>query len=232
MPKGRKPPKPKPQQLLVEGKNDRHVIWALCQKYQLPKVFSVEVPSEEENSLENDGQGIELLLKGIPDRLRQENLQTLGIVVDADLDLSARWQSVSDRLKSCGYTQIPSSPPADGWVYEQSELPRIGVWLMPDNQLSGMLEDFVARLMSPDDNLRPKADTILEEIEREQLNRYTSVHHAKALIHTWLAWQKKPGMPMGQAITAQVLGDDETIALAFVKWLDRLFNPNANLSTS
>jgi hypothetical protein len=29
---------------LVEGKNDRHVIWALCQQYQLPETFSVEVP--------------------------------------------------------------------------------------------------------------------------------------------------------------------------------------------
>ena len=41
MPKARKPPKPKPQQLLVEGKNDRHVIWALCEQYQLPETFSV-----------------------------------------------------------------------------------------------------------------------------------------------------------------------------------------------
>jgi len=32
MPKPRKPSQRKPQQLLVEGKNDRHVIWALCQQ--------------------------------------------------------------------------------------------------------------------------------------------------------------------------------------------------------
>jgi hypothetical protein len=44
MPKARKPPQPKPQQLLVEAKNDRQVIWALCQQYQLPETFSVEVP--------------------------------------------------------------------------------------------------------------------------------------------------------------------------------------------
>jgi hypothetical protein len=35
MPKARKPPQPKPQQLLVEGKNDRQVIWALCQQYHI-----------------------------------------------------------------------------------------------------------------------------------------------------------------------------------------------------
>jgi hypothetical protein len=46
MPSSRKLPKPKPQQLLVEGKNDQHVIWALCEQYQLPETFSVEVPLE------------------------------------------------------------------------------------------------------------------------------------------------------------------------------------------
>lgn len=78
MPKVRKPPQPKPQQLLVEGKNDRHVIWALCEQYQLPETFSVEVPMAEE------GQGIEILLADLPFKLREKNLRTLGIVVDAD----------------------------------------------------------------------------------------------------------------------------------------------------
>ncbi len=31
------PKKLKHRQLLVEGKNDQHVIWALCNQYQLPK---------------------------------------------------------------------------------------------------------------------------------------------------------------------------------------------------
>jgi hypothetical protein len=47
---------PKPQQLLVEGKNYRHVIWAWCQQYQLPETFSVEVPQEEGT------EGVEALL--------------------------------------------------------------------------------------------------------------------------------------------------------------------------
>jgi len=217
MPKAGKPPQPKPQQLLVEGKNDRHVIWALCKQHQLPEEFSVEVPMEEE------GQGIEVLLAGLPNRLKQEKLRTLGIVVDADLDLSGRWQAVGDKLKASGYEDIPKSPPAEGWVYAPPLLPRIGVWLMPDNQLPGMLEDFVAHLIPSDDALRPKAESILQEIEQGRLNRYTLVHHPKASIHTWLAWQQTPGMPMGQAITARVLSYDCAIALNFVAWLKLLF---------
>jgi len=57
MTKKRKPPQPKPQQLLVEGKNDPHVIWALCAQYQLPETFSVEVPEE------GGTEGVEALLE-------------------------------------------------------------------------------------------------------------------------------------------------------------------------
>jgi hypothetical protein len=42
------PKRPKPRQLLVEGKNDRHVIWALCNQYQLPETFS-NSPSQSFN---------------------------------------------------------------------------------------------------------------------------------------------------------------------------------------
>jgi len=219
MPKARKPTQPKPQQLLVEGKNDRHVIWALCQQYQLPETFSVEVPQEEGT------EGVEALLNGLPERLKAEKLRTLGIVVDADRNLSARWQSLKDKLSSIGYRDIPQFPPPEGWVCAPSDpyLPRVGVWLMPDNQLPGMLEDFVAYLIPPGDTLHPKAEAILQELEQAGLNRYTLIHHPKALIHTWLAWQKTPAMPMGQAITAQVLSCDCPIALIFIEWLKHLF---------
>jgi hypothetical protein len=230
MPKARKPPQPKPQQLLVEGKNDRHVIWALCEQYQLPETFSVEVPQEErEVPQEKRTEGVEALLNGLPERLKAENLRTLGIVVDADRNLSGRWQSVKHKLSSIGYRDIPQSPPPEGWVCAPSDpyLPRVGVWLMPNNQLPGMLEDFVAYLIPPGDTLHPKAKAILQEIEQAELNRYNSIHHPKALIHTWLAWQKTPGMPMGQAITAQVLSCDSPSALIFIEWLKHLFELTA-----
>ncbi|MFB2917646.1 DUF3226 domain-containing protein [Aerosakkonema funiforme] len=219
MPKARKPPKPKAQQLLVEGINDRHVIWALCEQYQVPETFSVEVPMIEE------GQGIEILLEELPVRLKAENLRTLGIVVDADRHLLARWQSLRYRLSTSGYQDIPETPPPEGWVYAPPDLPKVGVWLMPNNQLPGMLEDFVAHLIAPDDILRPKAEGILQEIEQDGINCYSLVHRPKALIHTWLAWQETPGMPMGQAITARVLRHESAIAIAFLEWLKHLFNP-------
>jgi hypothetical protein len=214
--------KPKPQQLLVEGKNDRHVIWALCQKYQVPETFSVEIGINDRSD-QQETQGIEELLKGIPVILKEENLETLGIVVDADQDLAARWQGVTNKLKEFGYWDIPPAPLENGWIHIQEEKPKIGVWVMPDNKLPGMLEDFVTYLIPAEDKLHGKAIAILKEIEGEKLNPYPPTHHQKALIHTWLAWQKTPGMPMGQAITAKALYHDSAIAEKFIGWLKKLF---------
>ncbi|MGC1248241.1 MAG: DUF3226 domain-containing protein, partial [Spirulinaceae cyanobacterium] len=153
-----------------------------------------------------------------------EDLVTLGIVVDADKDVAARWQAVTDKLRTCGYKNIPKQTPETGWIHTQSKLPKIGVWLMPDNKLPGMLEDFVAYLIPSEDRLKEKVEAILTEIEIEKINSYSSTHRQKAFIHTWLAWQEKPGMPMGQAITAKVLSDHSAIASIFLNWLNNLFN--------
>ena len=202
--------------LVVEGKNDQHVIWALCAKHNIPETFSVEEPKDETG-------GVEALLDSISVRLKTPGMQILGFVIDADQDLQSRWQAVSDRLRSSGYTNLPVVPDPKGTILDQEQMPRIGVWLMPDNQLPGMLEDFVKLLVPDNDLLLPKAEYMLAEIEREGLHRYTLVHHSKALIHTWLAWQEVPGFPMGLSITAQILLHNNPIALNFVDWLNRLF---------
>ncbi|MDJ0597601.1 MAG: hypothetical protein QNJ37_01975 [Crocosphaera sp.] len=214
---------PHPQQLLVEGDNDRHVVWALCKKYNISQTFVVELPDSIELSDGKKATGVEALLLGLPIRLKEPYLQTLGIVVDADQDLQARWQAISNKLKSVGYDNIPKTPCAEGWIYEQNELPKIGVWIMPNNQLIGELEDFVSYLIPNDDQLQLKANEILNEIETLKINLYTKEDRTKAFIHTWLAWQEKPGMPMGQAITAKILKYDNDIIQAFLSWLNRLY---------
>ena len=102
----------------------------------------------------------------------------------------------------------------------------IGVWIMPDNLQSGMLEDFVRYLIPENDLLYPFVDTVLAQIETDDIaNRYNpNVHRAKAFIHTWLAWQKDPGTPMGLALTKTYLDHNTALCLRFVDWLNRLFN--------
>jgi len=203
-------------QLLVEGKNDQHVIWALCKQHNVEETFTVETPN-------NDSGGIGSLLNSIPVRLKIPRLKALGIVLDADQNLEARWQSLRSRLEESGYNNLPISPNADGIIIYIPEKPKVGVWIMPNNRLPGILENFVAHLIPEGDELVPKVENILQDIENDSLNRYPFNKRPKAFIHTWLAWQETPGQPMGQAITAHALNHLAPIATSFVDWLRRLF---------
>jgi len=206
-------------QLLVEGKNDKHVVWALCQQHNVPENFTVEMPS-------SDTGGIDELLESIPVRLKISRLHALGIVLDADQDLQERWRAVRQRIINFGYVQVPEQPSAQGTIIINQGKPRVGIWLMPNNELSGMLEDFVAYLIPEGDPLALKAIAILENIEKDGINKYSQIHHSKAFIHTWLAWQQNPGQPMGTSITSRVLDHENLIAVSFVNWLIGLFAPD------
>ncbi len=203
-------------QLVVEGKDDQHVMWALCQRHQVPQTFEVVTPGYGSG-------GITELLNSIPVRLKISGLQALGLVLDADQDIQSRWEAVCQRLRRAGYENLPAQPDSNGTIITSEHAVRVGVWLMPNNRIPGILEDFVASLIPSDDALRPKAEYILTDIEQEHLQRYKRTYHSKALIHTWLAWQETPGQPMGQAITARTLLHDAALAMSFVNWLTQLF---------
>ena len=164
--------------LLVEGNDDQHVVWAICEKYKITETFDVV-----------DCKGISQILERLPVDLKQEGVTTIGILVDADQDLQKSWQSLFDRLSPYGYT-IPVDPSPDGFIHLPHDIyPSIGIWLMPDNLQSGMLEDFMRLLIRTDDLLRPFVEQSLSQIERQAIaSRYEPVHRAKAFIHTWLAW--------------------------------------------
>jgi hypothetical protein len=233
------PPRPpEVQQLLVEGNDDRHVIWQLCEQHRVPETFAVTLPGGDPDGRlgpstaqgstpprHGEPGGIGELLKDIPVRLRQPGLRTLGIVVDADEDVAGRWRQLRALLSGTGYDSVPADPPGDGWVLVPGNAPRVGVWLMPNNQIAGAVEDFARSLIPQDDTLLPKAEAALGDIEGAGLRRYRPAHRPKALIHTWLAWQENPGYPMGTAIKAGSLRYDAPLALAFVAWLRRLFDP-------
>jgi hypothetical protein len=204
--------------LMVEGTNDKHVIKALLQN----RNFTLLLPEEqEEDALKKSATGIEALLKALPRRLKQDDVKTLGIVVDADLNVDDRWKSVCTRLTQAGYPKLPpklrKSPPVEGFILESPDLflPRFGAWLMPNNQDIGTTEDFIRLLIPSTDELASHADRILNELEALEIQRYPAKDRGKAFINTWLAWQKDPELRIGQAITAKVLEKDAPIAANF-----------------
>ncbi|NJM41494.1 MAG: hypothetical protein HC853_12380 [Anaerolineae bacterium] len=154
--------------------------------------------------------------------LRIRDSQILGIVIDADDDLSASWDSLKNILIEIGYQGVPSNPSESGLVIAETELPKVGIWIMPDNKLPGMIEDFVRFLVPTDDVLWNRAETAINDIPIEHI-RFRPSYRSKAIVHTWLAWQEQPGKPLGQAITAKYLDANADYARNFVAWLRRLF---------
>lgn len=203
--------------LLVEGNDDKHVVIALWNNAKLPETFDVI-----------DCHSITKLLENLKIRLTVPQInERIGVVVDADEDISVRWDAIRDRLSASGkYDCKDLSLPENGLVLNPTseDAPVVGVWIMPNNKLPGMLEDFVATLSENDDPLMAKADDVLNELETLKIQKYKHVHRSKAKIHSFLAWQDEPGKPMGTSITAHVLNPDNPSGVKFLEWLKRLFS--------
>ncbi|MES2387594.1 MAG: DUF3226 domain-containing protein [Bacteroidota bacterium] len=217
------------KRLLVEGKNDEHVVYALCNSFGLPQNFEV---------VDCDGiDGIWLQLS----IAEKSDISAMGIIVDTDLSLQSRWQSVRDKLQKNLSDFKPALPdndsfPAYGLITEAYTYDRdqpdkstiqkkkkIGVWIMPDNSQRGILEDFIAMLIPENDLLMPAVSAHINQVEEAGLNKYSLTHQSKARIHAWLALQESPGTPLGQSITKGYLNPNSEICLRFTNWLKELF---------
>jgi hypothetical protein len=206
--------------LLVEGPDDVYFFAHLLEHHGI--VLSERHRDEPGKVKIVDGGGYENLRSSIPVRLKGSDLRRLGIVVDADTDFAARWQSLRDVLSAVGYTSVPTAPLLDGTVIISPDRPVVGVWLMPDNVRPGMLEDFARLLVPAGDPLLQRVDPCLQAIPASE-RRWSAIHHAKAEIHTWLAWQDEPGRPIGQAIAKKYLDADAPPARQIIDWVRRLF---------
>lgn len=200
------------KKLLVEGNDDHHVILALCEKFRIAQTFDII-----------DCEGIDKLSNQIPIRFKQSEIQTLGFIIDADSGLINRWHSLRSILILQGLI-VPDILPNNGLIINMPGKIKIGVWIMPNNNLNGMLEDFVSFLIPIGDDLLPIVNSVLEDIEQRQLNRYSPIHKSKALIHSWLSLQEEPGSPMGLSITKRYLTTDEDTCTRLIGWIDELFN--------
>lgn len=201
--------------LFVEGADDLHTVSALCVHYEVAKTFKIE-----------GKEGIDNLFRATDLSLTAGSsaIERLGIVIDADENLSRRWNKVRGILKRAGYEQIPDHPDPTGTIVSQEFLPTFGVWIMPDNQLDkGYLETFLSHLVPENSTAWRQAKDCVAGLEIKPFIKEIADHTTKAEIHTYLAWQEEPGKPFGQAVTAKYLRADNPKCEVFVSWLRRLF---------
>jgi hypothetical protein len=199
--------------LIVEGRDDQWSVIALTKRYG----WDWDNPLDYFPYVDN-AKGVDKALESLPVAIR--SYSRVGIVVDADMNTSDRWAEV--RAKIIGeIADFPAFPDSSGTVHESGSR-RVGVWLMPDNQAPGKLEDFLAALVPSTDNCWDWADAAAKgAVERGA--EFSESDFIKAHIHTWLAWREEPGLPFGTAITASMFAHDAKLAKQFVDWMNRLY---------
>ncbi len=193
--------------LLVEGKDDRHVVYAIRDYNGIPDVFEVRDKDDDVQ-----------LLDSIPVELKGSDLERLAVILDADEGVVHRWEQLNHRFGNIPGVSLPKNPNPQGTIIHIPDGLLFGVWLMPDNLLSGMLENFLAFLVPNNDRLLPRVDQFLSDIPID-LRLFPDIHLPKARIHSWLAIQKEPGKRLGTAITARYLDASRDVVQPFVKWL-------------
>ena len=201
------PPSDVERLLLVEGPDDEHVICHLYQRAGFAVDFAVKAKGS-----------VEQVVRNIRNEALAPGRVSLGIVVDANDKLSVRWRDIRNELNRAGI-QLPQQPTADGTVIEppDSRLPRVGVWLMPDNSAGGELEDLLSGLVPPGDPIWPLARSYVGDVF-EQLPVSERPKRAKAEVHAWLAG-KNGGLPMGLSVKAGLFNHGGPVAQRFLAWL-------------
>ncbi len=203
--------------LYVEGRDDEHVIRHLL----MQRGFDSDALPEFK-----DSRGKQKMLNGIPAAIGAGTDMSLGFVLDANDDPGRTWQSVITQLGRAG-VHAPDEIPEGGFTAEsEGTSARVGVWLMPDNRKRGALEDFLQGLIDGGDRLLPLAENSASKAKHLGA-RFSDRDALKAILHTWLAWQKEPGLPYGTAIRAHYFEVDSPHAEQFVAWFQRLFRVTA-----
>lgn len=165
-----------------------------------------------------DKGGVGELVSALSGETKAPGREVLGIVLDANNEPGDRWKSVRDRFKKADVV-LPEAPERAGVVLPGE--PRVGVWLMPDNQSAGQLEDFVTAMIPPNDPVWPLAQGYIGGIPEEH-RRFTPAKTSRAELHAWLASREEPGF-MGQAVGRGDLDVDGPLCQQFVDWIMTLY---------
>ena len=217
-------PQPEASILWVEGKDDLHAIGHLLSRHgvdceQIPVAIKPPGGSEDEAA-----GGRDPLLEGMQTAVMTSTGRAAGFVLDADEVAQDRWRAVCGRLEGVGLT-LPDEIPGSGYVgHAGAYQARVGVWLMPDNRRSGALEEFLQDLVDSRDSVFPIAEESTD-LAKGRGAPFPDSQRRKAVLHAWLAWQERPGLPYGSAIRARYFRHDSPEALAFVEWFKSVFLP-------
>jgi hypothetical protein len=211
--------------LLVEGATERRAIPELVEANGVIWEISPKTPIV---FIDDYAGGDTKVVKPtvISNELNVASRKALGLIIDADNNCTDRWQSVKNACLKF-IPDLPQDIPPQGLVHDtfkkNGKPVKFGVWIMPDNKTSGMLETFLAYLIKNESEaLWQYSQQVVSEAKNKGAD-YKLSHVDKANIHTWLAWQDEPGNQLHIAVKKKVLDPQHPKAEVFVNWFKTLY---------
>ena len=201
--------------LYVEGEGDYFFTKELSEKHDAHHGWSI-----------NRKNGFSSVMKAAKTAITKRGGSTVGIMVDADIDINARWENISRHFGSPEVTlhrqvNLPKFPIHGGTIIDgENGMPRVGIWVMPDNASSGELEDFLVRMIRPADPIWPKSKKYIDGIPQHKRRFGDKVDRAQ--LYAWLATCQKPPY-IGYAIQNCEFNWNAPNCPPFIDWLNRLF---------
>ena len=180
--------------LLVEGEDDRYFFIQFIKYYCQNLIVDVQVVVPKDVGGYNNKQGaisqLEVLSKSQSDSMR------LGMVVDADKisdgsGCANTIQQLNNRLANNAFDCGVQSASNTGYFFKHN-LHKCGVWIMPNNQDEGIIEDLLMRAAQD-----KSEQTILQHakqvVDSSPAPRNFKPHKiTKAYLATWITKKKNP----------------------------------------
>ena len=142
--------------LIVEGISDEYLFKKLCQKNGFNTV-EIEVDTPSAFGGIDTKQGVLNILQVVIKQLENSYIDRLGIIVDSDYEadgggIENTLRQIHNKIKDHGYPSSYKRFSNSGIYFESDiDLPKLGVWVMPNNINEGMLEDWMLSICHPDE---------------------------------------------------------------------------------
>jgi hypothetical protein len=216
--------------LLVEGPNDCHAVFQLMWLvHKANPVFGI-----------HECGGDDKVLDSLSSRLvsSQPKQKTLGLILDSDTEGLNADQVIQSRLDQLRarvgeYYPVPDVFPERGLILDPlasrqdaDRLPKLGVWLMPNNKAYGMFEDLLMESLV--DEVRQYTSKVVNQAKADKIATFKDIHLSKAIIRTYMAWQDPPDIQyLGLAIKKRTFENIEAKCTQLIHWLGLLFGSPA-----
>jgi hypothetical protein len=212
--------------LLVEGDSDKALFHELCKRVLAGADIQVRTPIQFGAARNGKPAATSFCLPKLMPQLADGSVTHLAMVTDADY-VNDGWgyaqtvQTVKAAIRSHGYGNPDNSIPGLSFPHSDGLRP-FGLWVMPDNALEGMVEDWIKNAVGRTErSLLDHAVTTVSRLPAP--TKFNVIHRCKSEVATWLAWQRIPGERLHSVVNDDLIDMASAPVQQVIAWLQRIY---------